>query len=47
MLLFIILFSLLGGIEVILKPRLSITTNYYIIWYGRQGRRDFIKFTKL
>jgi len=44
---FLVLFSLLGWVEVLFKPRLAVTDDYYIIWYGKEGRRNFVKFTKL
>jgi hypothetical protein len=43
---FIILFGLLGFLEIKFKPRLYTTSDYYIIWYGQYGRRNFIKFNR-
>lgn len=43
---FIILFSILGFIEIRYSPRLGFTEKYILIWYGQLGKRKFIKFDK-
>ncbi len=44
---FLILFSLLGWVEIIWKPRLDFTEDYVFIWYGGDKKRNFIRFTKI
>jgi len=42
----VIVFILLGFLELRFKPRLFVTETDYIIWYGQSSRRNFIKFSK-
>lgn len=44
---FIILFVILGFIEIGYSPRLGVTEKYILIWYWQSGKRKFIKFDKI